>query len=204
MRYMLLVRKRIGIFLREAVELCVEVIADWKFRIFMMYIDIKHWSLPCWHSKCGEKVTMIGPSRHILWCHCPLSLLFWAHFRSLFLYCFRRFLLQSIFISVNDWRSSVSWFSWPTYHWLDLRVQKVLLLVCCWTSLLVIVTTSKIKIAASSVFSLRAWQSSLTTSVQVLFGLSWSWTLYFILYAFLHPVIIFSQHMPIQTQPVLL
>ena len=33
----------------------------------------------------------------------------------------------------------------------------------------------------------------------------WSWTLYFILHAFLHPVIIFSsQHMPIPTQPVLL
>ena len=33
----------------------------------------------------------------------------------------------------------------------------------------------------------------------------WSWTLNFILYALLHPVIIiFSQHMPIPTQPVLL
>ena len=36
-------------------------------------------------------------------------------------------------------------------------------------------------------------------------GLLWSWTLYFILHAFLHPVIIiFSQHMPIPMQPVLL
>jgi len=33
----------------------------------------------------------------------------------------------------------------------------------------------------------------------------WSWTLNFILHAFLHPIIhIFSQHMPIPTQPVLL
>ena len=33
----------------------------------------------------------------------------------------------------------------------------------------------------------------------------WSWTLNFILHTFLHPVIvIFSQHMPIPTQPVLL
>ena len=30
------------------------------------------------------------------------------------------------------------------------------------------------------------------------------WTLSFILHAFLHPIIIFSQHMPIPTQPVLL
>ena len=34
---------------------------------------------------------------------------------------------------------------------------------------------------------------------------SWPWTLNFILHAFLHPIIvIFSQHMPIPTQPVLL
>ena len=34
---------------------------------------------------------------------------------------------------------------------------------------------------------------------------SWSWTLNFILHTFLHPIIIiFSQHMPIPTQPVLL
>ena len=32
----------------------------------------------------------------------------------------------------------------------------------------------------------------------------WSWTLYFIFHAFLHPVIIFSLHMPIPTQPVML
>ena len=52
---------------------------------------------------------------------------------------------------------------------------------------------------ASSVFSLRAWQSSLTTSLQVLFrlplglGPSTSYSMHI-----LHPVIIFfSQHMPI-------
>ena len=33
-----------------------------------------------------------------------------------------------------------------------------------------------------------------------LWSSSWSWTLYFIHHAFLHPVIIFSQHMPIPTQ----
>ena len=39
----------------------------------------------------------------------------------------------------------------------------------------------------------------------LLWSSSWSWTLYFILHAFLHPVIIFfSQHMPMPTQPVLL
>ena len=38
-----------------------------------------------------------------------------------------------------------------------------------------------------------------------LWSSSWSWTLNFILHAFLHPIIIiFSQHMPIPTQPVLL
>ena len=58
---------------------------------------------------------------------------------------------------------------------------------------------------ASSLFSLRAWQSSQTTSVQVLFGLPLGLGLNFILHAFLHPIIIiFSQHMPIPTQPVLL
>jgi len=41
-------------------------------------------------------------------------------------------------------------------------------------------------------------------SLGLLWSSSWSWTLYFILHAFLHPVIIFSQHMPIPTQPVLL
>jgi len=42
-------------------------------------------------------------------------------------------------------------------------------------------------------------------SLGLLWSFSWSWTLYFILHAFLHPVIIFfSQHMPIPTQPVLL
>jgi len=36
-------------------------------------------------------------------------------------------------------------------------------------------------------------------------GPLWSWTLNFILHAFLHPIIIiFSQHVPIPTQPVLL
>ena len=43
---------------------------------------------------------------------------------------------------------------------------------------------------ASSVFSLHAWQSCWTASPQVLFGLSLSWILYFILREFLHPVII--------------
>ena len=62
---------------------------------------------------------------------------------------------------------------------------------------------------ASSLFSLQAWQSSRTTYLQVLFAgplwsSSWPWTLNFILHAFLHPIIIFSQHMPIQSQPVLL
>jgi len=37
-----------------------------------------------------------------------------------------------------------------------------------------------------------------------LWSSSWPWTLNFILHAFLHPFIIFSQHMPIPTQPVLL
>ena len=37
-----------------------------------------------------------------------------------------------------------------------------------------------------------------------LWSSSWPWTLNFILHAFLHPVIVFSQHMPISTQPVLL
>ena len=38
-----------------------------------------------------------------------------------------------------------------------------------------------------------------------LWSSSWPWTLNFILRAFLHPIIIiFSQHMPILTQPVLL
>ena len=51
---------------------------------------------------------------------------------------------------------------------------------------------------ASSLFSLRAWQSSQTTSFQVLWSSPWSWTLNFILRVFLHPIIIiFSQHMPI-------
>ena len=38
-----------------------------------------------------------------------------------------------------------------------------------------------------------------------LWSSSWPWTLNFILHAFLHPIIIiFSRHMPIPTQPVLL
>jgi len=38
-----------------------------------------------------------------------------------------------------------------------------------------------------------------------LWSSSWSWTLYFMHYAFLHPVVIFFlQHMPVPTQPVLL
>ena len=56
---------------------------------------------------------------------------------------------------------------------------------------------------ASSSFSLHAWQSSLTTSLQVIFGLplglgpSTSYSMHF-----LRPIIIFSQHMPIPSQPV--
>ena len=71
---------------------------------------------------------------------------------------------------------------------------------------------------ASSLFILCAWQSSRTpvyfTCLTVLsdnlcpgslWYSSWSWTLSFILHKFLHPIInIFSQHMPIPTQPVLL
>ena len=37
-----------------------------------------------------------------------------------------------------------------------------------------------------------------------LWSSSWSWTIYFILDAFLHPIIIFLQHLPIPSQPVLL
>jgi len=57
---------------------------------------------------------------------------------------------------------------------------------------------------ASTLFILCAWQSSRTTSPGPLWSSSWSWTLNFILLTFLHPIIIFSQHMPIPTQPVLL
>ena len=58
---------------------------------------------------------------------------------------------------------------------------------------------------ASSLFILRAWQSSSTTSPGPFWSSSWSWTHNFILHTFLHPIIIiFSQHMPIPTQPVLL
>ena len=55
---------------------------------------------------------------------------------------------------------------------------------------------------ASSLFNLSAWQSSLTTSLKVLFGLPLGLgPCHFILHAFLHPVIIFfSQHMPIPSQ----
>ena len=59
---------------------------------------------------------------------------------------------------------------------------------------------------ASSLFILRAWQSSQTISLQVLFGLPLGLgPSTYILHTFLHPIIIiFSQHMPIPTQPVLL
>jgi len=54
---------------------------------------------------------------------------------------------------------------------------------------------------ASSLFSLHAWQSFSPISPSPL----WSWTLYFILNAFLHQIIIFfSQLMPIPSQPVLI
>ena len=59
---------------------------------------------------------------------------------------------------------------------------------------------------ASSLFNLRAWQSSRTTSFQGLLWTShWSWTLNFMLHTFLHPaIVIFSQHMTVPAQPVLL
>ena len=59
---------------------------------------------------------------------------------------------------------------------------------------------------ASSLFILRAWQVlSYNLSPGPLWSSSWSWTLNFILHTLLHPIIIiFSQHMPIPTQPVLL
>ena len=54
---------------------------------------------------------------------------------------------------------------------------------------------------ASSLFSLRACQSSRTTSLQVLSGS----TLDLTLHASLHPIIVIpSQHMPTPTQPALL
>jgi len=55
--------------------------------------------------------------------------------------------------------------------------------------------------STASLFSLRAWQSSLTTSLQVLSGS----TLNLTLHASLHPIIVIpSQHMPTPTQPALL
>jgi len=60
---------------------------------------------------------------------------------------------------------------------------------------------------ASSLFSLRAWQTVLCHNLSPgpLWSSSWSWTLYFVLHAFLHQTIVFfSQHMNIPTQPVLL
>ena len=58
---------------------------------------------------------------------------------------------------------------------------------------------------ASSLFNLRAWQSSRTTSFAgLLWSSPWSWTLNFMLHTFLHPVIIiFSQHMTVPAHPVL-
>ena len=57
----------------------------------------------------------------------------------------------------------------------------------------------------SSLFILRAWQSSYNLSPGPLWSSTWSWTLNFILHTFLQPIIIFfSQHMPIPTQAVLL
>jgi len=78
----------------------------------------------------------------------------------------------------------------PTHTHLDHRTSFINFLHLVWS-------------IASSLFSLRAWQFSLTTSLQVLFGSPRSWALYFILHAFLHPIVIFSQHMPIPSQPVL-
>ena len=58
---------------------------------------------------------------------------------------------------------------------------------------------------ASFLFSLRAWQSSCTTSVQVLWSTSWSGALHLILHTFHYPIsVFFLQHMPIPLQPVLL
>jgi len=52
---------------------------------------------------------------------------------------------------------------------------------------------------ASSLFSLH------NLCPGPLWSSSWSWTLYFVLHAFLHPVIIiFLQHIPIPSHPVLL
>jgi len=55
---------------------------------------------------------------------------------------------------------------------------------------------------ASSLFILRVVSYNLSPGP--LWSSSWSWTLNFILHTFLHPIIIiFSQHTPIPTQPVL-
>ena len=49
---------------------------------------------------------------------------------------------------------------------------------------------------ASSLFNLRSWQSFSTSSLQVLWSSFWSGALYFILHAFLHPIVIifFAAH----------
>ena len=58
---------------------------------------------------------------------------------------------------------------------------------------------------ASSLFKLCAWQSFCTTSVYVLFGLSLGLEPSTSFHTFLHPIsVLFSQHMPIASQPVLL
>ena len=58
---------------------------------------------------------------------------------------------------------------------------------------------------ASSLFKLRAWQPFCTTSFHPLWSTSWSGALHLIFRTFLHPVsVLFSQHMPIPSQPVLL
>ena len=58
---------------------------------------------------------------------------------------------------------------------------------------------------ASTLFKLRAWQSFCKTSPHVLFSTSWSGALHLIFHTVLHPIsVLFSQHMPIPSQTVLL
>jgi len=65
--------------------------------------------------------------------------------------------------------------------------------------------SSKMIVCVSSLFNLCAWQPFCATSLSFLWSTSWPATLHFILYTFLHPIIVFfSQHMPISSQPVLM
>ena len=60
---------------------------------------------------------------------------------------------------------------------------------------------------ASSLFKLRAWQLAIflrNLSPCPLWSTSWSGALHLIFHTFLHPIsVFFSQHIPIQSQPVL-